>query len=625
MKKIIVLLTLLLSGSLFAETIRVGVFDTRPLAYKSSKNEFRGVAIELLKEITADTDWELTYVDGEYDELLTQLLQGNIDVLPTMIYSPELDSLLDFTQEPVVYTWAELYVRPDAPSITSRDDLAGMRISLVQQDVYTPLFVQQMQPISWSAYPRDTFRSVFSSVQQDSADAALVNRFYGDRFYRQFGLRKTGIISVPVQVVFATASGSHSSLRGTIDTELRRLKNNDASAYYRILRKWVHDGQRNQSPTWIYWILGSIIIFVVFSIIFIAMLQGQVRKQKKELLDDMRKRRTIEKEAARNRSETEAIMQAFPDIIFRIDKSGTYLSYHGEQNQLYVTPNKIVGNTLHNTLPKGLADEAMQCITKVLATGEGSSFDYRLTVLGKDQHYEARVAPLDEERVVAIIRNVTQTRDAREKLEQALSEKEIMLKEIHHRVKNNLQVINSILRLQSHFITDAHAQELFLETRNRVLSMSLVHEKLYQSSDLEHINFSEYLRALTYTVIHSFKTPHDRFDVEFNMEEMDIDVNIAVPCGLIINELVTNALKYGLRGNPEGRLRITHYCDEEENCTVIVSDNGPGYPDGFTIDNDETLGMQLTAALVDQLHGELHFTNDNGAKAELTFKYRREA
>jgi len=626
MRKLLLLLLFISIGLHAVESVRVGVYDSRPLMYFSDRDEYRGVCIELLEEIATVEGWSLHYTYGTKEEILNGVATGTIDLVAGATPAADSSFALSFATESVITTWSDLYVLQDAEMPRKPEDLHGLTVAYVAQDAYSDTFLALLKQwqVTADLMPVKTYKDAFTAVQQHRADGALVNRFYGPRHYLEYSLRQSPLLMPSMEVSFAVAKDDPLGILVPLSLRLQSFKKRAESPYYRVMKRWVHEAPLTKSPSWFFWFTGSIVLLAILAVNFAAVLEGRLRKQKKELIEDMRNRRKVELEVEKKRSEIEAILNAFPDIIFRMDKDGTFLSYHGETDQLYVTPNKIVGNTLSNTMPPQLAEEAKALITRVLKTHTEHSFRYDLVVLGKKNHYEARISPLDEDRVIAVIRNITSQKVAQEKLEKALSEKDIMLKEIHHRVKNNLQVINSILRLQSYYITDERDQELFLETRNRVLSMSLVHEKLYQSSDLEHINFSEYLRALTYTVIHSFKSPDERFDVEFELCDLEVDITTAVPCGLVVNELVTNALKYGLRGNDDGRLRVKCNLDDDGNCSVIIHDNGPGYPAGFTTESDETLGMQLTAALVEQLHGKLTLGNSNGARAELIFNIRRD-
>ena len=216
--------------------------------------------------------------------------------------------------------------------------------------------------------------------------------------------------------------------------------------------------------------------------------------------------------------------------------------------------------------------------------------------------------------------DITERKLAQERIQSSLREKEMLLKEIHHRVKNNLQIISSLLNLQMAHIDDKKLLPLFLESQNRVRTMALIHEKLYQSDNLADIDFSAYLRELANSLFRSYHSSVSRARLDIDAEPITFGIDTAVPCGLLINELISNALKYAFPEGREGTVRIELHQNDATTCTLVVADTGVGLPDGFDISKTETLGMALILSLTKQLDGDLKVDNDYGAKFTITFK-----
>jgi two-component sensor histidine kinase/DNA-binding NarL/FixJ family response regulator len=191
-----------------------------------------------------------------------------------------------------------------------------------------------------------------------------------------------------------------------------------------------------------------------------------------------------------------------------------------------------------------------------------------------------------------------------ERLQVALSEKELLLGEIHHRVKNNLQVICSLLSLQAKQVEDARAIELLADCHNRVKSMALVHEKLYQSADLTRANLVEYIRHLTTHLFRSYQVNPAAVKLTVDVQEAQMAIDRAVPCGLIINELVSNALQHGFPGGRQGQVYVG-LRSEEDRFTLVVSDDGIGFAPGVDFRNAGSLGLHLVCMLVEQLEGTI--------------------
>jgi two-component sensor histidine kinase/CheY-like chemotaxis protein len=207
---------------------------------------------------------------------------------------------------------------------------------------------------------------------------------------------------------------------------------------------------------------------------------------------------------------------------------------------------------------------------------------------------------------------------AEERIRSSLQEKEVLLKEIHHRVKNNLQIISSLLYLQSQQIGEERTRELFMESRGRVRSMALVHEKLYQSEDLARINYRDYLSSFTRSIMQAYPQRQRTVRLDLHLDDICLPVDLAIPCSLIINELMTNALKYAFDGNAPGTLTLA-LRREGDAVELEVRDDGKGFPEGFDINNTETLGMQLVVNLVNQIRGELDTALSGGARFTIRF------
>jgi two-component sensor histidine kinase/CheY-like chemotaxis protein len=197
----------------------------------------------------------------------------------------------------------------------------------------------------------------------------------------------------------------------------------------------------------------------------------------------------------------------------------------------------------------------------------------------------------------------------------ALNEKEVLLKEIHHRVKNNLQIISSLLKLQSRNVTDKQTSDLFMESQNRIRSMALIHEKLYQSSDLTNIDFKGYVSDLVTNLFQSYGANTGKVALKKEIDDISLGIELAIPCGLIINELVSNAMKYAFPNGKKGEIKVSLHLFEENDIQLTVSDNGIGIPKDFRLENAESLGLHLVNILAeDQLKGEIELDRSKGTK-----------
>jgi two-component sensor histidine kinase/CheY-like chemotaxis protein len=202
----------------------------------------------------------------------------------------------------------------------------------------------------------------------------------------------------------------------------------------------------------------------------------------------------------------------------------------------------------------------------------------------------------------------------------ALQEKEVLLKEIHHRVKNNLQVISSLLNLQSERLKNTEAQAIFQESQTRVRSMAMIHEKLYQSDSISRVDFGEYIASLTSMLHDTYAEPRSDVRVETCLDPVFLEIDTAVPLALIINELVSNCLKYAYPRGQSGVVWLSLRAAPDSRYRLTVRDEGAGLPAGFVVEKAGTLGLQLVGMLSQQLRGELSWrSNSHGTEFNLVF------
>lgn len=220
-----------------------------------------------------------------------------------------------------------------------------------------------------------------------------------------------------------------------------------------------------------------------------------------------------------------------------------------------------------------------------------------------------------------LVREVSERKAAEEKVLASLYEKEILLKEIHHRVKNNLQIISSLLSLQSEKIKDTSTLRALRDSQARVRSMALIHQKLYQSKNLAKIEFGEYVQSLSRDLFRSYQRTLGDIQLKIQADEVLLDLDYAVPCGLILNELMTNALKYAFPNGRNGTLQVELRAGDDHTISLRVTDDGVGLPEDLDIANIKSLGLQLINGLTKQMNGRLEVGNSAGTDIHVSFKY----
>jgi PAS domain S-box-containing protein len=220
--------------------------------------------------------------------------------------------------------------------------------------------------------------------------------------------------------------------------------------------------------------------------------------------------------------------------------------------------------------------------------------------------------------LVLIGSDIKDLKKAENKIKDSLEEKEVLLQEVHHRVKNNLQIISSLLNLQTKYIQNKEDLDLFRESQSRVKSMAIIHELLYQSSDFAHIDFKEYISSLVAYLFHYYSVDPQKIKLKLNVDNLMLGMETAIPCGLIVNELVSNSLKYAFPPGCDGEINI-HLHSENGHFLLEVEDTGIGLPEKIDFENSETLGLRLVMGLIDQINGRIEHIAGPGTKYQITF------
>ncbi|MHA1969295.1 MAG: PAS domain-containing sensor histidine kinase [Candidatus Hodarchaeales archaeon] len=224
--------------------------------------------------------------------------------------------------------------------------------------------------------------------------------------------------------------------------------------------------------------------------------------------------------------------------------------------------------------------------------------------------------------LTVIARDITERKKAEELVKASLKEKEVLLQEIHHRVKNNMTVISSLLKLQSDKIKDEQYIDIFNSSIDRIKTMALIHEKLYESQDLAKVNFNNYLKDMINNMLMSCGLNSQKVAFKTDVQDITLGVDTAIPCGLIINELVSNSIKYAFPEGKEGEIKVSLRRNGTAEVKMTISDNGVGMPEDVDFRNTDSLGLNLVNTLVKQIQGKMELNKEKGSKFEITFRRR---
>jgi PAS domain S-box-containing protein len=342
------------------------------------------------------------------------------------------------------------------------------------------------------------------------------------------------------------------------------------------------------------------------------------------VIDSRQKEEALRESLDKYRTIIENIQEGY----YEVDLAGNFTFCNDSLCRILGYPReKVLGLNNRQYMEEESARKIYSVFNQVFKTGEPVNF-VGLEVItgdGLNHHAEFSVSLVRDTQgqprgFRGIVRDVTDRKRAEEKIKASLQEKEILLKEIHHRVKNNLQVISSLLNLQAYNSSDPQLLKILREGQNRIRSMALVHEKLYQSKDLSRIDFAEYIRNLAVHLFHSYQVDPGRVQLKQDIEGIFLDINTGIPCGLIMNELISNSLKHAFPGGRSGNVYLELKRQDDRRLCLVVRDDGIGLPEDLDIQKTKTLGMQIVTLLAYQIDGTIELSRKPGTEFRILFQ-----
>jgi len=352
--------------------------------------------------------------------------------------------------------------------------------------------------------------------------------------------------------------------------------------------------------------------------------QKALSENNKKLLSEIKERRRAEEDHHRVARQYEDTLDSIPDWIYVVDEDKRFVILNTALKEEHVRQGFWVDcreKKITNIYPL-ISDKTISYIDKVFTSGTILISEQNFPLKDKTIYAETRMVPIFKDRkvvqVITIIRDRSKEKEVEELKVRNTEQKEVMLREIHHRVKNNLAIVISLLNLQIQKHPDPELQRIMKDIELRIRSMALIHEHLYLSDNLDKIPLANYLNDLAMIILSTFTGKN--VQLQCHLDPIDVTIETALPLGLITNELLTNAFKYAFPDNGHGIIKIILKKIEENHYVLTVKDNGIGLQDDFNLQNQNTLGMFIVRILVEQLDGSIQLSNDDGASFSIMFK-----
>lgn len=337
--------------------------------------------------------------------------------------------------------------------------------------------------------------------------------------------------------------------------------------------------------------------------------------------------RELEKQQEKHRqtaSHVQAIIDASPLAIFDLHPDGRVKSlWNSAAEKMFGwKAEEAIGRPLP-IIPKEKTEEFDELRKRVFSGESLSGIELvRYTKQGTPIHISLATAPIADSRgqvrsIMSVVADITGRKLWEEKLQNTIKEKEVLLQEIHHRVKNNLQIISSLINLQMGKTESVRDKDLFQSTRNRIRALALVHEKLYKSRDMSKVDFTGYIKDIVKELFETYRKKRNTIELRLDLEQITIDITKATPLGFMCNELFVNSLCHAFPNDNRGVLAI-QLKRSSQGCSLIIKDDGIGLPGDIDVENPKSFGLTMVQSLAKQIDAEVRFTSNRGTEIEIT-------
>jgi two-component sensor histidine kinase/PAS domain-containing protein len=343
------------------------------------------------------------------------------------------------------------------------------------------------------------------------------------------------------------------------------------------------------------------------------------------MVRDLVKRDLVEQALRQSKTQQRAMLDALPDLMFEVGADGRYYDYHSPRADLLAAPPEVfLGKLVHDILPPEAVTTIMAAIQSAQETGYSSGHQIRLPLPQGEHWFELSTArkarlPGEDPRCIMLSRDITARKQVEQALQASLNDKVGLLNEVHHRVKNNLQVMTSLLRLEANRSTQAETKAVLGEMQGRIRSMALLHESLYRSGTFASVELGAYLKQLCTQAFRSGAQQNGGVQLVLDLAKVQVTLDQATPCGLLVNELISNCLKHGFPQGRTGEVRVALTPMEGPQWCLSVRDNGAGLPPDFEAKRTTSLGLQLVSDLAQQLGARLEVGPGPGAAFTVIF------
>jgi len=595
-------------------TIRVGAFNYFPGIFMDDDGVIKGFYVDTLEEIGREQNIRFEYIWGSWSEGLERIRSGDVDMLTSVAHTVERATYMDYGTVPLLTVWSELYVSVSS-EIDSITAFEGKKVALMKGDFNAQNFRTLVESFHLTVefVELPSFEDVFKAIAGNMVDGGVVNCTFGVAKHNEYDIRSTGVVFNPFDIFLTVAKGRNGDLLALMDDYLEKWKHSQSSVYNMARQKWSHGeiGSIEVMPAWVNYVAAVLILLVLLFLSFSLLLRVRVQKATKDIL---------ERERLLRESETKlrSYIANAPDGVFVVNAEGRYLEANPAAEAITGYSNtEILSMSIKDIQPPDSVEKNLEYFQNLKQRGRSNDeFQYR-NKNGETRWWAVQGVKLSEDRYLGFAKDITDRINAQEKIQHLLDEKEILLKEVHHRIKNNMNTIRGLLQLQEGSLRDSPAYPAIHDAENRVQSMIVLYDRLYCSNNYRELSIKLYIESLAVEIMATFPGS-DRITLDTDVDDFILNVQFLAPLGIMFNELLTNSMKHAFPGRDHGTISVSASLRNGV-VTFNVRDDGTGFADVTDDQPSLGFGLQLVTMLIQQINGTFRIEKDHGSSSILEF------
>jgi len=613
----LVLLVLSLPHTLAANDgriVQVGAFNFYPGIFMDTDGEIKGFYVDTLAEIGREQNITFQYVWGTWSEGLDRIQTGEVDLLTSVAHTAERAAYMDYASIPLLTVWSELYVS-NGSGIDSIAAFEGKTVALMQGDYNAQNFRTLVENFNISVQILEvpSFDAVFEAVASKKADGGVVNCTYGVAKQKEYDIRSTGVVFNPFDIFFTVAAGKNGELLSLLDGYIGTWKHQQSSVYTVSRQKWSYGdiGSIQIIPAWITYAALALVLLLLIVLAFSILLRIRVRNATGEILER-------EKLLKQSEATLRSYIDNAPDGVFVVDADGHYLDANPAAQKItgYSIP-EIMSMSIQDIQPPESVEKDLQHFQDLKTRGLSSNeFRFRRKD-GEIRWWSIDGVKISADRYLGFAKDITDRIVSEEKIRSLLREKEILLKEVHHRIKNNMNTIRGLLQLQKESLQDSPALRALQDAESRVQSMNVLYDKLYCSDNYRELPVKLYLEPLLLDIFSTFPDS-GKVTLKTELGDFILNVQYLAPLGIMVNELITNCMKHAFKTRDAGTITV-HASMHDRLVTIKIQDDGTGFAESTAEEVPAGFGLNLVQMLIQQIQGTIIMRNEHGTSILMQF------